>query len=199
MEFKEIVQKRYAVKKFDGQPVPEKIISELLELARLAPSALNLQPWKIKVITDARLKEQLLPASWNQPQITSCSHLLVLCANTDIESLVIKVDKLMLEGGVPADTRNWLTATAREMSAAMPAEAKLAWAQAQVYLLAANILNGAKALGLDSCPMSGFAPQEYARILNLPDYLVPVMACPVGYAADTPAPKLRFTNQDILI
>ena len=48
MEFKEIVMQRYAVKKFNGKVVPEEKINELIELVRYAPSALNLQPWRIK-------------------------------------------------------------------------------------------------------------------------------------------------------
>jgi nitroreductase len=57
MEFKEIVMSRYATKKFDGRKIPEPKITELLELIRFAPSALNIQPWKIKVITDQKTKE----------------------------------------------------------------------------------------------------------------------------------------------
>ena len=59
MEFKDIVMQRYATKKFDGRKVPEAKMKELLELIRFAPSALNVQPWKIKVVTDPKVKEQL--------------------------------------------------------------------------------------------------------------------------------------------
>jgi nitroreductase / dihydropteridine reductase len=59
MEFRDIVMKRYATKKFDGKKIPEAKINELIELIRFAPSAINLQPWKIKVITDQKIKEQL--------------------------------------------------------------------------------------------------------------------------------------------
>ncbi|MDD1666434.1 MAG: nitroreductase family protein, partial [Methanomicrobiales archaeon] len=66
-----------------------------------------------------------------------------------------------------------------------------------VFLALGNALNGAKSLGLDSCPMGGFDPKEYARILGLPPHLVPTMLCPVGYAADTPEPKIRFPVEEI--
>ncbi len=71
--------KRYATKKFDGRKIPEDLVDDLLELVRYAPSALNLQPWKIKVVTDGKVKEQLKPAAFDQEQITTCSHLLVFC------------------------------------------------------------------------------------------------------------------------
>ena len=83
MQFKDIVMQRYATKKFDGKKISEDKISELLELIRFAPSALNLQPWKIKLVTDQKLKEELRKVSNNQEQITTCSHLLVFCADSD--------------------------------------------------------------------------------------------------------------------
>ena len=49
---------RYATKKFDGRKIPEEKVGELLELVRFAPSAINLQPWKIKIVTDQKVKEQ---------------------------------------------------------------------------------------------------------------------------------------------
>ncbi len=71
-------------------------------------------------------------------------------------------------------------------------------AGADVSRALGNALNGAKALGLDSCPMGGFDPKEYSRILNIPAHLVPVMLCPVGYAADKPVPKVRFAHEEIV-
>ena len=70
MEFAEIVMSRYATKKFDGRKIPEEKINDLIEMIRFAPSALNLQPWKIRVVTDQEIKEQLKPAAFNQEQIT---------------------------------------------------------------------------------------------------------------------------------
>jgi len=198
MQFKDTVMQRYATKKFDGKKISEDKISELLELVRFAPSALNLQPWKIKIVTDQNVKEQLLPASNNQHQVTTCSHLLVFCADADYEGLIRRLDTLMQKEGVPLDMKNMVIGMAREFTAKMSPEQKRAWSQAQTYLALGNALNGAKALGFDSCPMGGFDPKEYTRILRIPDYLEPVMLCPVGNAADKPMPKIRFPQEDIL-
>ena len=68
MDFGKIVMSRYATKKFDGRKIPETKVNELLEMVRFAPSALNLQPWKIKVVTDQKVKERLnrLPLTRNR-------------------------------------------------------------------------------------------------------------------------------------
>lgn len=198
MEFAEIVMSRYATKKFDGRKIPEEKINELLEMVRFAPSAINLQPWKIKVVTDQKVKEQLKPATWDQEQITTCSHLLVFCANPDFGSLIKKLEKLLKTSGAPDEMRNMVIGIATEMTGKMSQEQKLCWAQSQLFLALGNAVNGAKSLGFDSCPMGGFDPVEYTRILKIPSPLVPTMLCPLGYAADKPMPKVRFAKEEIV-
>ena len=197
MEFRDIVMKRYATKKFDGRKVPEAKMKELQELIRFAPSALNVQPWKVKVITDQKVKEQLKPATYDQEQVTTCSHLLVFCANTDFEGLLGRLEGLMRQAKWSDEDVKMVLEMSRQYFLSPPPEVRLAMAQHHVYLALGNALNGATSLGLDSCPMGGFDPKEYSRILGLPGHLVPTMLCPVGYAADKPEPKIRFPGEEI--
>lgn len=198
MEFSQIVMSRYATKKFDGRKIPEAKVNELLELVRFAPSALNLQPWKIKVVTDQKVKEQLRPAAFGQEQITSCSHLLVFCADPDYDALIRKLSALLKKSGISEELQNMIAGMAEKFTQPMTPDQKLAWSQAQTYLALGNALNGATSLGFDSCPMGGFDPNEFSRILKIPAPLVPVMLCPLGYAADTPMPKMRFAKEEII-
>jgi nitroreductase len=198
MEFKDIVMQRYATKKFDSKKIPEAKISELIELVRFAPSALNLQPWKIKIVTDQNVKNQLKAAAFGQEQVTTCSHLLVFCADPDYDGLMKRLDNLLQKNKVPEDVRKMILGMASQFTATMSPEQRLAWSQAQTYLALGNALNGAKSLGFDSCPMGGFSPDEFTKILKIPKPLVPVMLCPVGYAADKPMPKMRFAKEDIV-
>ncbi|MBI2101861.1 NAD(P)H-dependent oxidoreductase [Candidatus Woesearchaeota archaeon] len=193
MNFMDIVMERYATKLFDGRKLPESKVNELLEIIRYSPSSFNIQPWAIKVITDAKLKEKLTPVSMNQKQIESCSHLLVFCANKDIAGNIDKLEKLMNKAGASTAYIDIM----RGFDKSLSEEQKLSWAQRQVYLALGNALNGAKALGFDSCPMEGFDPKEYARILKLPKNLVPTALCPIGYAADKQKQKLRFDYKDV--
>jgi nitroreductase len=198
MEFKDIVMRRYATKKFDGLTVPSETIDELIEYIRYAPSALNMQPWRIKIVTDRATKERLKPAAFDQEQVTTCSHLLVFCADPDYESLIAKLARLLEKNAVPPEMRKMVIEMANQFTGSMSPEQRFAWSQAQTYLALGNALNGAKALGLDSCPMGGFNPEAVSQILGINKPLVPVMLCPVGYAADNPMPKIRFAKEDIL-
>jgi nitroreductase/dihydropteridine reductase len=198
MEFSTIVMSRYATKKFDGRKIPETKVDQLLDMVRFAASALNLQPWKIKLVTDQKVKEQLRPAAFNQEQITSCSHLLVFCADPDYDSLISRLGVLLKKSGAPAEMEKNILGMAAQFAGRMSPDQKLAWSQAQTYLALGNAINGAKSLGFDSCPMGGFDPEEVSRILKIPPPLVPVMLCPLGYAADKPMQKLRFAKEDIV-
>ncbi len=199
MEFRDIVKQRYATKQFDGKIIPEEKIDELLEIIRFAPSALNLQPWKIKIISDQKVKEALVPATNNQGQVKTCSHLLVFCANTKVEEIIENIDRLMKEKGTSEDLRTMRINVARGMFGKMTSRDLIEWAKCNVYLALGNAVNGAKSIGLDSCPVAGFNPAEYSRILNLPDHLIPTIICPLGHGADKPIPKMRYSKEDILI
>ncbi len=163
--------------------------TSFFRLVRFAPSALNLQPWKIKVVTDQKIKEQLRPIAFDQEQVTTCSHLLVFCADPDYEGLIRKLEALLKKNHVPEDVQKMVLGMANQFTQPMSKEQKLAWSQAQVYLALGNALNGAKALGFDSCPMGGFDPKEMARVLKIPAPLVPTMLCPVGTRPTSPCRK----------
>ena len=199
MDFETIVQKRYATKKFDGEKIPETQVKRLLEIIRHAASSFNIQPWLICVITDEKTKERLAPVSYNQLQITTCSHLLVFCANKDITGNIDKLEKLMIKNGAKAQDIKGYIDMMKGFEKSLTDEHKLTWAQRQTFLALGNAINGAKALGFDSCPMEGFNPKEYSNILKLPSHIVPTALCPVGYAADKPNTKLRFDANDVFI
>lgn len=199
MEFNEIVQKRYATKLFDGKGLPQAKVDKLMEMIRYAPSSFNIQPWAIKVINNAEIKEKLKAASWNQPQITSCSHLLVFCADKNIKQKIDLLESSMISSGASPESIKSYVEMMRGFEKNLTEEQKLSWAQRQLYLALGNALNGAKSLGFDSCPMEGFDPKEYSKILELPDNIVPTALCPIGYASDKPNPKLRFSKEEVFI
>lgn len=62
MSFLELVQKRYSVRSYSNQPVEEEKILQLLETARMAPSAVNYQPWYFIVVTEEALKAKIAEA-----------------------------------------------------------------------------------------------------------------------------------------
>ena len=197
MEFKEIVKSRYATKKFDGKEIPKEKLNELLEIIRYAPSSFGLQPYMVQVISDRKMKEKLAPAAWNQPQIITCFHLLVFCANTDIKGHIEQYHQMMAKMNIPRENITSYIGMLKGFEEGLSDEHKLSWAQRQAYIAVGNAVNGAKSLGFDSCPMEGFSPDEFAKILELPKNIVPSALVAAGYAADKPHSKIRYSNKEL--
>jgi len=68
VEFKDIVKNRYACRQYQEKQVPEEIIRELLEIIGCAVSAINLQPWKIKVVSDQEIRTSSLTRPGVRPR-----------------------------------------------------------------------------------------------------------------------------------
>ena len=67
MDFYEVIEKRRSVRAYKSDPIPETALQNIAKAVQLAPSACNLQPWKIQIITDAKLRAKICanyPAPW---------------------------------------------------------------------------------------------------------------------------------------
>ena len=63
MELKEIITKRRSVRAYEDKPVPEESLRNILEAARLAPSARNNQSWKFVVVREDKRRQELTQAA----------------------------------------------------------------------------------------------------------------------------------------
>ncbi len=59
MEVSEAIRLRRSVRAYDSKPVPEDILNEVLEAGRIAPSAMNYQPWHFIVVRDPDKRKAL--------------------------------------------------------------------------------------------------------------------------------------------
>jgi nitroreductase / dihydropteridine reductase len=199
MEFKQLLMERYATKKFDGRDIGQEKLDAILDMTRYTPSAINLQPWKVKVISDKATKEKLSPLAMDQPQIKTCSHLLVFCANTDFEGNAAKLVSSMRKAGVPEENVKGMEAFMGNFIKNMTPAYRLSEAQAHAFMAALTAIYAAKSVGVDSCPMQGFNSAGFANILGLPVTLIPTLIVPLGFPADKPMHKTRFSKEDLVI
>jgi nitroreductase/dihydropteridine reductase len=194
MDFMDLVNQRYATKKFTGEGIPEDKINQLKEMIKMSASSFGLQPYKIIEIKEQETKDKLMEASWNQPQINTCSHLLVFCSYPDIDKRIDQYEQMMKDAGVPEEHVNGYIGIMRGFMKDIPQEQRAIWAAKQAYIAVGNAINGAKAIGYDSCPMEGFDAAKYKEILGIDEELTPLVVVPVGIAADEPKPKLRYND-----
>lgn len=83
MDLFEILQKRYSCRSYLNKDVPDEILNKIINYASLAPSAGNLQPWKIIVVKNKEKRESLSIASLNQSFMKYAPLHLVICGNED--------------------------------------------------------------------------------------------------------------------
>ncbi len=133
----------------------------------------------------------------DQPQINSCSHLLVFCANTDLDGHAQKNVQMMRENGVPGEVLEGYENVMKTFLGNYDSKAGLVEAQENVFLAVMTAIFAAKSMGVDSCPMQGFDPSAYSEILDIPSDIVPTMIVPLGYPADKQMPKMRFSKDEI--
>jgi nitroreductase / dihydropteridine reductase len=199
MEFKDLVKNRRSIRQYQSVAVREGTIHELLEIIGLSVSAINLQPWKIKVVSDQAVKDKLFEASFRQNHVRTCSHLLVLCADVDYAAIIDRAEKAMAAAGVPDEARQGLREMATNVVSGMTTEQQLQWSREQVFIALGNAVNGAYSLGLGACPMTAFQAVEFVRILELPPTVVPTVLLSVGYSAEDGMPKMRLPVNEIVI
>ena len=52
MNFLELVKARYSARKYANRPVEAEKLDYIMECVRFAPSAVNIQPWRLRIVTD---------------------------------------------------------------------------------------------------------------------------------------------------
>ncbi len=77
----EDIKNRYSVRKFSSKKIESEKMQAVLEAARLAPSAKNMQPWKFIVITDDEKREQLVDICRGQKFVAEAPATIAICCN----------------------------------------------------------------------------------------------------------------------
>ncbi|MEX1315641.1 MAG: NAD(P)H-dependent oxidoreductase [Synechococcaceae cyanobacterium] len=177
---------RYATKAFDpGRRIPAGTWAALERSLVLSPSSYGLQPWRFLVIDDPALRAELRPHSWNQSQITDASHLVVFLAQRAITEA--DLDRLIAATaaarGVPAEQlTGYRELMLKDLVHGPRSERIGSWASNQVYIALGTFMTAAALLEVDTCPIEGFSPADYDRILDLENtpYRSAVV-CAAGY------------------
>lgn len=201
------LQWRYACKNFDiARKVADSDLDIILQSARLSASSFGLQPWKFVVIEDHELRSQLFSASFDQKQIQTCSHLIVLCGLTDITDQYIDfVTNTAMQYGWNADRlflyRKMLMSKCHKFREQGLMQTYIS---NQVYTVLGNILHTCARLKIDACPMWWFDADRYDDILWLQARdLHAVVLCPIWYRSMDDIyqhePKQRLSLEDLVV
>jgi nitroreductase len=161
MDVLEAVKGRRSIRAYKSDNVSSEIVEKLVEAALWAPSAGNIQPWEFIIVRKPEIKRKLVEAALDQTFIEEAPVVIVVCANEVRSS----------QGyGIRGKTLYCLQDTAAAIQ---------------------NIHLTAHSVGLGTCWIGAFKEEEARQILNIPKGVRPIAIIPIGYAAESPAPRNR--------
>ena len=192
---------RYATKTFDStKTIPSETWQVLEESLVLTPSSYGLQPWRFLIVTDRETRARLLPHSWNQKQVVDCSHYVIFASKTTLDSDYIdaNLERAAELRKVPVDgLKNYRAMMIEDLTHGARSGVVAEWAARQAYIALGQFMLAAALLRVDACPMEGFEPGEYDKILGLTSRgLTATVCCAAGYRSENDryakAAKVRF-------
>ncbi|MFK8162534.1 MAG: NAD(P)H-dependent oxidoreductase [Lewinella sp.] len=161
---------RYATKRFDAtKKVSDADIQTLQQAVSLTASSYGLQPFRVALVSDPKVKEQLQVASYNQPQLTESSHVFIFANMQDVsDEYVDNFIKLLADTReIPVDAvqgyADYIKGSLKDKDAAFIND----WTRRQAYIALGTLMATAGELKIDTCPMEGFVPEKVNEILGL--------------------------------
>ncbi|MDR0587995.1 MAG: NAD(P)H-dependent oxidoreductase [Burkholderiales bacterium] len=205
-DFMKAMNFRHACKLFDEKKkIPVPVFDEILEAGRLSPSSFGTEPWHFLVITSNEVKAALRPACWNQPQITTCSHFVMLLVRKpqDFEFGSAFLNETFTRR---ANTPDKLSAICGAFDNFIRSDLKpdvLNWAKMQTYIAGGNMMTAAAFLGVDTCAIEGFnfnaLTDALARAVPSVDLTRYEIAWNIafGYRVNEQQPRYRFPREKV--
>ena len=201
--FEEALNFRHACKVFDEtKKISQNDIKYILEAGRKSPSSFGMEAWKFLVITNEALKAKLRPVCWDQVQVTSCSHLVIVLAGIEsVKPEFGEVKKRFQRRNMPQETLDfYMSIYASHLADTLSSDEKIeAWTAKQSYIALGNMMTAAAVLGIDSCPIEGFEKEKVEEILELDTskYRLSVVV-PFGYRLNEQPSQIRLDFDEVV-
>ena len=80
MNLLELIKSRYSVRSYTDQPVEEEKLNYIMECVRLAPSAVNFQPWKFYIVQSDEAKAKMHQC-YSREWFTTAPLYIIACAD----------------------------------------------------------------------------------------------------------------------
>ena len=198
---------RYATKQFDpARKISAQDWATLENALILSPSSYGLQPWTFILINDRAMREKLFPSTWEQQQILDCSHYVVFAVRTKMtEDYIDNYLRRVVEvrGGTADSLSGYRSLIVGDVVTGPRGAIAQEWATRQTFIALGTFMTSAALMGIDTCPMEGFEPDAYDRILDLgAKGLASVVCCAAGYRLPTDKyatqKKVRFKRDDVI-
>jgi nitroreductase len=163
MDFDQVVRKRKMVRHYKAdKPIPDSIITMLIENAHRAPSAGHTQVQEFIIVKDSSTKLKLAQAALGQESVSGAPILIVVCSNTS-------------------------RSTDRYGKRGKDFYSVIDGAFASMIILLSSVNEG-----IGACFVGAFEDGKVSKILGLPDYVKPIGIIALGYPNERPEKLSRI-------
>lgn len=201
MELLKVITDRRSIRRFKPDAVPDEMIRELIDAARLAPSGGNCQPWRFVVIKSPSCKEQLAKFV-PQPFVTQAPLVIAVCVDKSAmskEYLKERTEELFKARSFLAPPTGKFDPNDYANKRPTGPEIDQSFLNLNVAIAIDHLTLRAVDLGLGICWVMQFDNKKVKEILSLDDQYEPLVLLPVGFPGQRPKPRPRLTLEDILI
>ncbi|WP_338449406.1 nitroreductase family protein [Niallia oryzisoli] len=198
--FLDVIQERRSVRTYDPTvQISREEMTEILELATLAPSSSNLQPWRFLVIDKPELKQKLLPIAYNQKQVVEASAVIAVLGDVESYKKAEKIYGQAVEAGfMPEDTAKSFIERTVEMYSSLPPEVARQIVYTDGGLISMQLMLVARSKGYDTVPMGGYDQAKFVEAFGISEQYVPVMLIAIGKATKPGHPTTRLPIEDVV-
>jgi nitroreductase len=175
--------------------IPREELTEMLELATMAPSSSNMQSWRFLVIDSPELKQKLLPIAFNQQQIVEASAVIAVLGDVESNKKAAEIYGQAVKAGLmPEETANIFV----ERIQNQPLEQSRQTALVDGGLISMQLMLIARAKGFDTVPMGGYDKAVFMEAFGVSDRYVPIMLIAIGKAAKPGHPSTRLPIENVM-
>ena len=213
MDLLNVSKTRYTTKAYDPiRKIPKEQVARLLEILRLTPSSINIQPWHFFIADNQAAKQRIAKAlvgkyAYNAPKVLDSSNTILFCTKADISEQ--HLDNLLTQDDISGrfkdekakqgqkDSRSGYVNYYRNEKGDIQR-----WAENQTFIALGQILLAAGIEGIDATPIGGFDEQIINDELKLTEKgLVPSVLLTLGYRSENDfnakLPKSRLDKEQI--
>ncbi|MFS1664347.1 nitroreductase family protein [Streptococcus sp. zg-JUN1979] len=183
MGFRELNQKRRAVKQFSDKLVEKEAIYQAIEMASLSPSAHNIQPWHFVLVKERKHELAVSLPELNQKQVASSQYVIALFTDTALSQRSLEIAELGKED-FPESLLTYLTETMPKRFAAFDKVATGEYLALNAGIVVMNLVLTLTEMGLGSNIILGFDKSKLNSLLEVDKRYRPELLVTVGYSND---------------
>lgn len=214
MDLLTVAKTRYTTKAYDAtKKIPQEQFERLVEILRLTPSSINIQPWHFFIADHDEAKQRIAKAlvgkyAYNAPKVLDSSHTILFCTKADIseQHLADLLQQDDLSGRFKDEKAKQGQKESRSGYVSYYRNEKgdiQRWAENQTFIALGQMLLAAGIEGIDATPIGGFDEAILTEELGLTEKnLIPSVIMTLGYRSNVDfnakLPKSRLAQKDVI-